>query len=79
MSLDKNEVMNGIYNAGLITLGAVVTSMASKKLVKEDLGVSSSARSILRLVVAVGGGSLLVKLLQKKDYVPSEPFKKPSS
>ena len=76
MSLDKNEVMNGIYNAGLVTLGAVATSMASKKLVKEDLGVSSSARSILILIVAVGGGSLLVKFLQKKDYVPSEPFKK---
>ena len=43
MSLDKTEVLNGIYNAGLITLGAVATSMASKKLVKEDLGVSSSA------------------------------------
>ena len=78
MSLEKTEVLNGIYNAGLITLGAVVTSMASKKLVKEDLGVSSSARSILRMVVAVGGGSLLVKFLQKKDYVPSEPFKKGS-
>ena len=78
MSLDKNEVMNGIYNAGLVTLGAVATSMASKKLVKEDLGVSSSARSILILIVAVGGGSLLVKFLQKKGYVPSEPFKKSS-
>ena len=78
MSLDKNEVMNGIYNAGLITLGAVATSIASKKLVKEDFGVSSSARSILKMVVAVGGGSLLVKVLQKKDYVPTEPFKKSS-
>ena len=78
MSLDKTEVLNGIYNAGLITLGAVATSMASKKLVKEDLGVSSSARNILKMAVAVGGGSLLVKFLQKKDYVPSEPFKKGS-
>ena len=31
MSLSKNEVMNEIYNAGLITLGAVATSMVSKK------------------------------------------------
>ena len=78
MSLEKNEVLNGIYNAGLITLGAVATSMASKKLVKEDLGVSNSARSILRMSAAVVGGSLLVKFLQKKKYVPSEPFKKGS-
>ena len=75
MSLDKNEVLNIVYNAGLITLGAVATSMASKKLVKEDLGVNSSSRSILRLSAAVAGGALAVKYLQKKDYVPAEPFK----
>ena len=40
MSLDKTEVMNEIYNAGLITLGAVATSVASKKLAKEDLGAT---------------------------------------
>ena len=78
MSLDKTEVLNEIYNAGLITLGAVATSMASKKLVKEDLGVSNSARSILKMAAAVAGGSLLVKFLQKKEYVPAEPFKKSS-
>ena len=78
MSLEKTEVLNGIYNAGLITLGAVATSMASKKLAKEDLGVSSSSRSILKMAAAVAGGSLLVKFLQKKDYVPAEPFKKGS-
>ena len=78
MSLEKTEVLNGIYNAGLITLGAVATSMASKKLEKEDLGVSSSSRSILKMAAAVASGTLLVKFLQKKDYVPSEPFKKGS-
>ena len=30
MSLSKNEVMNELYNAGLITLGAVATSMVSR-------------------------------------------------
>ena len=39
MSLTKNEVMNEIYNAGLVTLGAVATSVVSKKLTKDDLGV----------------------------------------
>ena len=75
MSMEKNEVLNVVYNAGLITLGAVATSMASKKLVKEDLGVNNSTRSILRLSAAVAGGALTVKYLQKKDYVPAEPFK----
>ena len=75
MSLSKNEVTNELYNAGLITLGAVATSMVNKKLTKDDLGVTNSTQRILKLAAAVGGGALLVKFLQKKDYVPNEPFK----
>ena len=75
MSLSKNEVTNELYNAGLITLGAVATSMVSKKLTKDYLGVTNSTQRILKLAAAVGGGALLVKFLQKKDYVPNEPFK----
>ena len=77
MSLSKNEVINELHNAGLVTLGAVATSMVSKKLIKDDLGVTSSAQKVLKLAAAVGGGALalLVKFLQKKDYVPKEPFK----
>ena len=78
MSLSKNEVMNELYHAGLITLGAVATSMVSKKLTKDDLGVTNSTQRLLKLAVAVGGGAILVKFLQKKDYVPNEPFKKSS-
>ena len=76
MSLSKNKVINETYNAGLITLGAVAMSMASRKM--GGLGVTSSAQSILKLSVAVGGGSLIVKYLQKKEYVADEPFKKSS-
>ena len=75
MSLSKHEVMKEIYNAELITLGAVATSMVSRKLTKDGLGVTSSAQSILKLAAAVGGGSVLVKYLQKKEYVPDTPFK----
>ena len=75
MSLSKNEVMNELYNAGLITLGAVATSVVSRKLMKDGLGVTNSAQSILKLAAAVGGESVLVKYLQKKDYIPDEPFK----
>ena len=76
MSLTKEEVLNGLYNAGLITLGAAGVSLASSKLLKENLGVTRTMQNLLKMTVAVG--SLLVKLAQKKDYVPSEPFKKPS-
>ena len=75
MSFSKNELMNELYNAGLVTLGAVATSMIRRKVVKDDLGVTSTTSRILRLAAAVGGGSILVKYLQKKNYVPEEPFK----
>ena len=75
MSLGRKEIMNELYNAGLITLGAVATSMVSKKLMKDDLGVTSSSQRILRLAVAVGGGSVLVRYFQKMNYVPEKPFK----
>lgn len=78
MSLTKNEVMNEIYNAGLVTLGAVATSVAIQKLTKDGLsnkGVSNSAQGTLKLAAAVGGGALLIRFLQKKEYVPKEPFK----
>ena len=75
MSLSKNEVFNKLHTAALITLGVVATSMVSKKLMKDDLGVISSPQRILRLAGAVGGGAILVKFLQKKDYIPAEPFK----
>ena len=73
MFLSKNEILNGVYNAGLVTLGAVVTSVASRKLTKDGLGVTSSAQSVLKLAVAVGGGSLIVKYLQKKKNIPDTP------
>ena len=49
--------MNELYNAGLVTLGAVATSMISRKLVKDDLRVTSTTSRVLRLAAAVGGGS----------------------
>ena len=73
--MDKNLVMNTPYNASLITLGAVGTSMASKKLFRHDTGVSSTTQGIMKLALAVGGGALLVKYMQKAGYVPEEPWK----
>ena len=68
--------MNELYDAGLITLGAVAVSMASKKLTKDDLGVPSTAQRILKLAAAFGAGSMAVKYAQTKKYIPENPFKK---
>ena len=67
--------MNELYNARLITLGAVATSMVSRKLIKDDLRITISTQRILKSAAAVGGRSVLVEYLQKKDYIPDEPFK----
>ena len=75
MSLGKNDVMNTLYNAGLITLRAVATSMASRKLMKDGFGVTGSTQGVMKLAVAVGGGLVLVKYLKKAGYVPEEPWK----
>ena len=75
MSLAKNDVMNTLYNAGLITLGAVATSMVRRKLMKDGLGVTGSTKGVLKLAAAVGGGSVMVKYLQKTGNVPEEPWK----
>ena len=75
MSLGKNDVMNTLYNAGLITLGAVATSTASRKLMKDGLEVTGSTQGVMKLAVAVGGGSVLVRYLQKTGYVTEETWK----
>ena len=74
MSLTKEEVLNSLYNAGLITAGAAGVSMASSKLLRENLGVTRTVQNLVKMAVAVGGGSLLIKFAQKKDWVPAEPF-----
>ena len=76
MSLTKEEVLNSLYNAGLITAGAGVVSLASSKMLRENLGVTRTMQNLVKMAVAVGGASLLVKFAQKKDWMPSEPFKK---
>lgn len=46
--------MNELYNARLITLGAVATSMASKELTRDGLGVTNSAQGAIKLAAAGG-------------------------
>ena len=41
---------------------------------KDGLGVTGSTQGVLKLAAAVGDGSVLVKYLQKMNYVPEEPI-----
>ena len=76
MSISKEDLMNEVYDAGLVTLGAVGVGFASKKILKDGLGVPSTPMTIAKLAVAIVGGSILVQYLQKKDLLPNDPIKK---
>ena len=48
MSISKEDLMNEAYDAGLVTLGAVGVGFASKKILKDRLGVPSTPLSIAK-------------------------------
>ena len=73
MSMSKEDLMNEAYDTGLVTLGAVGVGFASKKILKDGLGVPSTPLSIAKLAVAIAGGSILVQYLQKKNMLPNDP------
>ena len=70
--VSQKEVMNSAYTAAAVTAGAVGVSMASRKFLKTPLGLPENTNGAVKLAVAVGLGTLLVKTLQEKKYIPEE-------
>ena len=70
--VSQKDMINDAYTAAVITVGAVGVSMASRKLLKNSLGVPETVNGAAKLAVAVGLGTLLVKTLQEKKYLPEE-------
>ena len=68
----QKEVMNSPYTAAAVTAGAVGVSYVSKKFLKTPLGVPETVNGAAKLAVAVGLGTLLVKTIQDKNYIPKE-------
>ena len=74
-SVNVKEIMNEIYQQGL-TLGlAAAVSMVLQKFMKVSLGTPMSLKPILTLAVALGVSASLLKVLEDKLKIPSEPFK----
>ena len=67
--------MNEVYDSVLVTTGVVGLSMVSKKLLKEKLTDATDFHGITNLTGGVAGSTLLVKWLQNKKYIPTDPFK----
>jgi hypothetical protein len=71
----ESKMTREVYDAVLLTAGAVVVSMASKKIFKEPLGTPENVKGMLKLAVSVSLSSLLVSYLKEMKYLPDDPFK----
>ncbi len=64
-----------LYDAAVLTVGAVRVSYASKKLTKDTLGVPMTLNSAVKLALAFGLSAIGVKTLKDKSLLPANPFK----
>ncbi|CAB3997736.1 Hypothetical predicted protein [Paramuricea clavata] len=58
-AVDKSEMGSEVYDALLLTAGAIGITMASKKLLKEPLGTPENTKGMLKLAVSISLSSLL--------------------
>ena len=73
--MQEKEIMNELYDATMVTVGVVGLSMLSKRVLKEKLTDATDFKDIAKLAVSVAGSTLIVKWLQNKKYIPTDPFK----
>lgn len=59
----------------LLTGGAAVACMVSKKLAEMRSGTPESLKVMAKLGLAIGLSSMAVKWAQHKKYLPVDPFK----
>ena len=64
-----------LYDAAVLTVGAVAVSYASRKLTKDTLGVPMTLGGSAKLALAFGLSAIRVKVLKDKKYLPDNPFK----
>ena len=64
-----------LYDAAVLTAGAVAVSYASRKLTKDTLGVPMTLNGSVKLALAFGLSAIGVKILKYKKIPPDNPFK----
>ncbi len=74
MSKSK-EYGEQLYDAAVLTVGAVGVSYASRKLTKDTLGVPMTLSGSAKLALAFGLSVIGVKMLKDKKILPDNPFK----
>ena len=74
--MNRKEVMNELYDATLISFGAVVVPMVSKKGLGQKLTMAENLISTLKLAAAVGLSTIGIKYAQDETWLPTDPFNK---
>ncbi len=72
---NAKEYGEQLYEAAILTVGAVGVSIASKKLTKDTLGVPMTLNGAVKLALAFGISAIGVKTLKDKKWLPDNPFK----
>ena len=76
MSEDVKNVLNEIYQQSFALGLASGLPMVLQKFMKISLGTPMSIRPFLMLSVSLGLGASLLKVIEDKRKIPSEPFSK---
>jgi hypothetical protein len=76
LKMEKTETADDVYEALVITAGAIGISLLSKKALKQPLGTPESMNGYMKLAISVSVSTLLFRYLQNKKYLPVDPFKK---
>jgi hypothetical protein len=71
----QKEVMKEVYDAAILTAGAIAISLASKQLAKDNLGIQTKVLGASKLVLAFGLSAVGIKMLEDKKLLPANPFK----
>ena len=74
--IDVKDIVNEIYQQSLALGLASGLSMVLQKFMKISPGTPMSIRPFLMLSVSLGLGASLLKVIEDKWKIPSEPFLK---
>ncbi len=69
------EYAEQLYEAAILTVGAVGVSYASRKITRDTLGVPMTLGRSAKLALAFGLSTIGVKMLKDKKVLPDNPFK----
>ncbi len=64
-----------LYEAAVLTAGAVAVSYVSRKLTKDTLGVPMTLNGSMKLALAFGLSAIGIKTLKDKKILPDNLFK----